>query len=101
MLVIHATFPVDPDRRDEAADLFRGVAERSRAEEGVLDYHVAEDLDDPGVFRFLERYEDEAAFGAHGESDHVADLQAALPDLLADEPEVVRFEVTAASELDL
>lgn len=101
MLVIHATFPVEPDRRDEAVELFRELAARSREEDGVLDYRVASDVDEPNVFRFFERYEDETAFGAHAETDHFEELEAALPDLLAGEPDVTRFDVEAAVDVDI
>lgn len=101
MLIVHATFPIDPDRRDEALDRIETLAERSRGEDGVVDYRVAADVEDPNVFRFFERYEDEAAFGAHAETDHFQEFEAALPDLLAGEPEVTRFDVESATTVDL
>jgi len=101
MLVVHATFPIDPDRREEALELTGTVAERSREEDGVLDYRVAIDADDRNLLRFFERYEDEAAFEAHLETDHVAELADALPDLLGDEPEITRFDVSEASDVEI
>jgi len=101
MLVVHATFPIDPDSREEATDLIGDLAEASRTEEGVVDYRAAADVEDPNTFRFLERYEDEAAFGAHAETDHFQAFERALPDLLAGEPEVTRFDVSEASEVEL
>lgn len=101
MIVVHAEFPIDPDRRDEAIDLMGEVAEHSRAEDGVIEYEIATDIDDPNLFRFTEQYEDEAAFGAHTESEHFAEIAAALPDLLAGEPSVTRFDVDSASEVEL
>jgi quinol monooxygenase YgiN len=100
MLVVRATFPVDPDSREEALDLVRDLAAQSRAEEGVVDYRVATDAEDETVFRFFEQYEDEAAFGAHTESDHFEAFEEALPDLLAGEPQVTRFDVSDASEVE-
>jgi quinol monooxygenase YgiN len=100
MIVVHATFPVDPDKHDEAVELFREVAARSREEDGILGYRVTTDVEESSVFTFVEQYEDETAFGAHSETEHVAELRAALPDLLAGEPEVVQFEVASATELD-
>jgi quinol monooxygenase YgiN len=100
MLVVRATFPVDPDSREEALDLVRNLAAQSRAEEGVVDYRVATDAEDETVFRFFEQYEDEAAFGAHAESDHFEAFEEALPDLLAGEPQVTRFDVSDASEVE-
>ena len=101
MLVIHATFPIDPDRRDDALELVEELAEDSRAEDGVVDYRVTTDVEDPNVFRFFERYEDEAAFGAHAETDHFETFEAALPDLLSGEPEVTRFDVESTSSVEL
>jgi quinol monooxygenase YgiN len=101
MLVVHAEFPIDPEKRDEALDLIRELAEQSRTEDGVIDYQVATDIDDPNLFRFTERYEDEAAFGAHAETDHFGTFESALPDLLAGEPEVTRFDVDSAAEVEL
>lgn len=101
MLVIHATFPVDPDSREEALDLARDLAAASREEDGVIDYRVATDAEDPNLLRFFERYDDEAAFGAHAETDHFQEFEAALPDLLAGEPEVTRFDVESASPVEL
>jgi quinol monooxygenase YgiN len=101
MLIVHATFPIDPDRRDEALDQIETLAEQSRGEDGVVDYRVAADVEDRNVFCFFERYEDEAAFGAHAETDHFQEFEAALPDLLAGDPEVTRFDVESAATVDL
>ncbi|MGM0718276.1 MAG: putative quinol monooxygenase [Halobacteriota archaeon] len=101
MIVIHAEFPIDPDRHDEAVDLMREVAEQSRAEDGVIEYDIATDIDDPNLFRFTEQYDDTAAFTAHTGTDHVGELEAALPDLLAGEPNVTRFDVDGASDVEL
>ncbi|MEF8821133.1 MAG: putative quinol monooxygenase [Halovenus sp.] len=101
MLVIHATFPVDPDRREDAIDLVRELAENSRDEDGIIDYQVATDIDDPNLFRFTEQYEDEAAFGAHAESEHFGEFESELPELLAGEPEVTRFDVDSVSDVEL
>lgn len=101
MLVVHATFPIDPDHDDEARERIETLAERSRSEDGIIEYQVATDIDDRYVFRFFEKYEDKAAFEAHAETDHFQEFAAALPDLLADEPTVTQFEVTNASSVEL
>lgn len=101
MLVVHATFPIDPDHDDEARERIETLAERSRSEDGIIEYQVATDLDDRNVFRFFEKYEDEAAFEAHAETDHFQEFAAALPDLLAGEPTVTQFDVTNASSVEL
>lgn len=59
------------------------------------------DLPESDTVRFVERYEDADAFEAHTETEHFGAFEAALPDLLAGEPEVLRFEVESATELEL
>lgn len=100
MIVIHARFRVDSDHRTKATGLIRKLVESLREEDGILEYRVATDIEDPNVFRFFEQYENEAAFEAHPQADHVQASVEAISDLLADEPEVVRFEVESATQLD-
>lgn len=101
MIVLHASFPIDPDRRDEALELVEDPVEQSRAEDGMIDYRATTDVADPNVVRFFEQYEDEDAFEAHTETEHFQAFEAALPDLLAGEPDVRRFDVESATELEL
>jgi quinol monooxygenase YgiN len=101
MLIVRATFPIDPDRHDEGLELIRTLAEYSNEEDGVIDYQVATDVDDPNLFRFFEQYKDEAAFEAHAKTDHFQEFEAALPDLLAGEPEVTQFDIEESSTVDI
>ncbi|WP_394328399.1 putative quinol monooxygenase [Natrinema salaciae] len=80
---------------------FATSSNSSRKEDGIVEYRVATDVDDENLFRFFEQYEDEAAFGAHAESDHFERFAAELPELLAGEPEVTRFEVESATDVEL
>lgn len=101
MLVIRATIPLDPDGREEALELATDLAEQSREEEGVIEYQVATDVEDPNLLRFFEQYEDEAAFGAHAQSEHFQEFQQQLPDLVGGAPEVIRYDVESSEELEL
>ncbi|MUW15884.1 antibiotic biosynthesis monooxygenase [Halorubrum sp. CBA1125] len=101
MIVLHAVFPIEPDRFDEALDHAATLVERSNEEEGMVDYRAAVDVEDESTIRFFEQYEDAAAFEAHTQTDHFQAFEAALPDLLAGEPEITRFDVESAAELDL
>jgi len=101
MLVVHATFPIDPEKREEALDRAAELVEATREEPGVIAYSAGTDVQDPNRLRFVEQYEDAEAFAAHGESEHFATFEAALPDLLAGEPAVTQFEVSDATELEL
>ena len=101
MILVHATFPIDPAEREAALELIEDLVEQSRAEPGTIDYRAATDVSEPNVVRFIERYEDADAFEAHTETEHFRAFEAALPDLLDSEPEVLRFEVESVTELDL
>ncbi|RDI69509.1 putative quinol monooxygenase [Halopelagius longus] len=101
MIVVHATFPIDPDNREQALELARKLAEHSRDEDGIVEYRVTTDIDDPNVLRFVERYENEEAFEAHAETDHFREFESVLPDLLTGEPKVVQFDVDSATDVEL
>ena len=99
MIVMHATVPVDPESREEALDLARELAEASREEDGVVDYRVATDAEDPNLVRVFEQYEDEEAVDAHMSSDHFESFQAEIAAHLAGEPTLYRFDVDSKSQL--
>ncbi|WP_280535529.1 putative quinol monooxygenase [Halopenitus sp. POP-27] len=101
MIVIHATFPIDPAEREQALELAADLVAETTDEPGAIDYHAATDIEDETVLRFMERYEDAEAFEAHAESAHFQTFAEQLPELLAGEPEVLRFEVSDATELEL
>ncbi len=96
MIAVHAALPIRPDRREEALDLVADLAEATRAEEGVIEYHATVDLEDENVVRFFEQYEDQAALDAHMRTDHYVDLMGELLEMLADDPEVTQFVVEEA-----
>ncbi|MBP1985897.1 putative quinol monooxygenase [Halolamina salifodinae] len=101
MIVVHATFPIDPEQREEALERASDLVDATQQEAGVIDYEANTDVQDPNVLRFTEVYEDEDAFAAHSESEHFEAFEAELPDLLAGEPEVVRFDVSDRTELEI
>ncbi|WP_128906628.1 putative quinol monooxygenase [Halorubrum amylolyticum] len=101
MIVAHAAFPIEPDRLDEALDHAETLVDRSNEEDGMIEYRAATDVEDGATLRFFERYEDTAAFEAHTQTDHFQAFAAALPDLLAGKPQVTRFEVESATEVEL
>lgn len=100
MFVVNATVPVNPENRDEAKELFADVAEQSRTEDGIIDYRVSTDVDDPNLFRIFEQYEDDEAFETHMQTDHIDEFMAQLPDLLGGEVDATRFDVESSAELE-
>ena len=92
MIVIKTDIPVDPDRRAEALDVVETMVERSRTEDGTVEYWAATDVVESNVIRFFERYEDVAAAKAHTGTDHYREFVESLPDLADGELETVQFE---------
>lgn len=49
MIVLHASFPIDLERRDEALELADGLVDQSQAEDGMIDYWATTDVQAPNV----------------------------------------------------
>lgn len=101
MIVVYASFPIDPTRRDEAFELINDLVDQSRTEDGIIEYRATTDITESNVVRFFERYEDAEAFEAHKQTAHFQAFEEALPDLLAGEPDAIRFNGDSATELEL
>lgn len=101
MIVLHATVPIAAEHREDALEMIAGLVADSRDEDGTITYRATTDVEDPNTVRFFEQYENEAAMQAHLETDHYLAFARALGDWLAGEPEVLKFEVSEATELDL
>lgn len=100
MLAIKATIPIDPEERERAIELISEMGKKSRAEDGVIDYRVAIDIDDPNLFRALEQYEDEEAFNRHLQADHTQNAMEELPEFLGGELEMRRLDVDSVSDFE-
>ena len=66
---IIANLKVKADKVDEAKSFFAQLAKDTlAAEEGTLEYVAHQRKDDPTMFVFYEKYENDAAFAEHGEN---------------------------------
>jgi quinol monooxygenase YgiN len=79
--VVCARWTAQPGREAEVKAAIDRLVEPSRAEPGNVFYQPHRDPANPRVFFLYEQYEDEAAYGAHGESDHFRRLaiETAIP----------------------
>jgi quinol monooxygenase YgiN len=68
--VVTAKWTAKEGEEKRVLQAVRSLVEPSRAEPGCLYYQPTRDPEDPRVFFFFELYEDEAAYKAHGESEH-------------------------------
>lgn len=99
MIVLNASIPVDPDSRETAIEAATELAERSREEDGVIDYRVALDIEDDATLRVFEQYEDDAAVQSHMGSDHFEAFQGRIPEFVAGDVELHRFDVSEKSRM--
>jgi quinol monooxygenase YgiN len=71
--VVCATWTAEPGKEDVILDAIEKLTPPSRAEEGNVFYQAYQDPAEPSVFHLFEIYADEAAYTAHGASDHFAE----------------------------
>ena len=79
--VVAATRTCEPGKEGVVRDAIEKLTPPSRAEEGNVFYQAYQDPAEPTIFRLFEIYADEAAYAAHGASDHFATygLNQAIP----------------------
>lgn len=70
MLAISGLLRFPPDTRDEMVGVLTALAERTRQDAGCVEYWWAEDLVEPGAFRFFEAWESEETFAAHRDAPY-------------------------------
>jgi quinol monooxygenase YgiN len=79
--VVIARWTAQEGREAQVKRSLEQLIEPSRAEPGNRYYQPTQDPDNPRVFLLFELYDDEAAYRAHGESEHFQRLgvQTAIP----------------------
>jgi quinol monooxygenase YgiN len=93
MIFITAKFQVLPEHADRWAEISAEFTEATRAEPGCLWFDWSRSLDDPCEYVLVEAFRDDAAGGAHVQSDHFRAAQQTLPPYLAKTPRIVNFSV--------
>ena len=99
MIVIAGSVAIKPERRAEAVQIAREMAEATRRETGCLAYDFYSSLHDPNVFFIFEEWATEDALVRHFQAEHMATFQQRLPDLLAGRPMLKRYVVSSASAM--
>lgn len=99
MIIVHGTFPVKSERRDEALSLMGRMALASRAEVGCISYEFYIALSDPNTLLLFQEWESVDALQGHFDMAHMEEFLKVLPDLLNGEVATRRYEVRSTSEL--
>lgn len=101
MLIVHATLPILPEKREEFLGAVGGLIEASNAEEGVIDYQLYESVAKPNEFIIVEHYADPEAFDAHIASAHFQGAAAHLAGWVSAPPKIVKHVAQAGEPVHL
>lgn len=98
MIIVHGTFPVRADVREDALELMRQMASASRAEEGCISYEFYVGLSDPNTLLLFQEWESVEALQGHFETDHMEEFLRVLPNVLDGEVATRRYEVKVSND---
>ena len=98
MIIVHGTFPIKSDVRDDAMELMRQMATASRAEEGCISYEFYVGLSDPNMLLLFQEWESVDALQGHFETEHMEAFLQELPDVLDGEVATRRYEVKVSDD---
>ena len=93
--VLIARMKTRDGEQDRAAELVRRLTEASTQEPGNIHYIPHRDPEDPRVFVLYEQYSDEAAFQAHGQTEHFKTIAQGELFPLMEERERLFYETMA------
>ena len=99
MIIVHGTFPVKPESRDDALKMMRCMATASKAEFGCITYEFYVGLSDPNTMLLFQEWESVEALQGHFETNHMEEFLRKLPDVLNGEVSTRRYEVKVSNYL--
>ena len=94
MLIIVAKNTLKSGCIDAFKEAAMPLIEASRAEEGNISYDLFEDINNPNVLTFIEKWENEAAIEIHNNSSHFLSIVPKLHVFAAQEGDVVIYRQT-------
>ncbi len=99
MIIVHGTFPVKPQHRDQALKLMQTMSMATRAEPGCISYEFFVGLSDPDTMLLFQEWESVEALQDHFESSHMEEFLGNLPDVLNGDVLTKRYEVRDPGEM--
>jgi quinol monooxygenase YgiN len=78
LILVTGHIRVPLDNLEALRPHIRTLVAETRKEDGCLLYAFAEDLNEPGVIRIVERWRDWPALEAHGMAPHMAPFKAVM-----------------------
>ncbi len=98
MIIVHGTFPVKADYREEALALMKRMAVASRSEEGCISYEFYVGLSENNTLLLFQEWDCVDSLQAHFETEHMEEFLKVLPDILDGEVTTRRYEVRGTSD---
>jgi len=78
VILVTGHIRVSPEKVAELRPHIQALVAATRAEDGCILYAFAEDMNDPGTIRIVERWRDWPALEAHGKAPHMAPFRAVM-----------------------
>lgn len=97
MIIIHATFHVNPAKEAEFVNELTPLVAASQAEEGNVAYSLHKAVAQENVYTMVEVWRDQEAVALHNKSEHFTAFAATAKDYLTAPLEIKAFEGQALS----
>ncbi|NGZ77297.1 putative quinol monooxygenase [Saccharibacillus alkalitolerans] len=98
MIIIHATFQVNPAKEETFLNAMKPLVEASQAEEGNIAYDLHKAVGRDNVYTMVEVWRDQEATAIHNKSEHFTKFAASASEYLTAPLEIKAF---AGEELPL
>ena len=98
MIIVHGTFPIKPELRDEALGAARTMADATREEPGCVSYEFYVGLSDPDTLMLFQEWQSMEALMDHFDTPHMAVFVRELPTFVNGEISTRRYEVEAVED---
>jgi quinol monooxygenase YgiN len=98
MLLIVGTIRLPPENLEAARNVMKQMVERSREEDGCLEYSYAEDVLNSGLIHIKEMWRDQPSLDQHFKSRHLSEWRAAWPGLGIHDRRLRSYEVSEPRE---
>ena len=101
MIIVHGTIPIRPERREQALQLARVMADATRAEVGCISYDFYVGLSDPNTLMLFQEWENMECLMGHFQTDHMEEFLRQLPDVVSGEITTRRYAVQSVDDDDV
>lgn len=98
MIIVHGTFPIAPERREEALGAVRTMASATREEPGCISYEFYVGLSDPDTLLLFQEWESMEALVEHFDTPHMAVFVRELPTFVNGKISTRRYAVEMLDE---